>query len=230
MLYNTFICLISGFTGIIVFILLQRLRKKEKREYSEMLDYAILVFGLLWLSSALRTFFLWLGRPDLDLLVWIWFVNPLFYIHIAFFFFYASWALFRNKKIRFILNGVFALLTLLILSISFKYKPMAGEITYWGTEPIINPLISTLLAFLIFIPILALVVIEFFRRLKIWIRTKNLIDRQLLGIHASILAYGSAGIFETFSFLQNWTLLLVRIGIMICIFSIYLFATSDTRE
>jgi hypothetical protein len=229
-LYNSFICLISGFTGIIVFILLQRLRRKEKREYSQMLDYAVLAFGLLWLFSGLRNFLLWLNRPDLDLFIWTWFVNPLLYIHIAIFFFYTSWVLFRNKKIRFILNGIITFTILVTLFTFLKYKHTAGEITYWGTEPIINTLTNTLYIYTIFLPVFILVLIGFLKQLRIWTKTKNPVDKQLLGIHASISAYGFIAVLDSLSFLQSWTLILVRIGIMMCIFSLYLFATSDTRE
>jgi hypothetical protein len=230
MLYNIFICLISGLGGIIVFILLQRLRRKEKREYSEMLDYTVLAFGLLWLFSALRTSFLWFGRPDLDLFIWTWFVNPMMYAHFALFFFYNSWALFKNKKIRLVFNGIFVLIVLASLSTFLKYKPLPGKITYWGTEPIISTLTNIFHIYLIFLPIFILILIGFLKQLRIWIKTKNPIHAQLLGIHGSIIAYGSIAAFDALSFLQSWILILIRIGIMVCVFSIYLFATSDTRQ
>jgi hypothetical protein len=229
-LYNVFICLISGLGGIIVFILLQRLRRKEKREYSEMLDYTILAFGWLWLFSALRTSFLWIGRPDLDLFIATWFTIPIIYIHIALAFFYSTWALFKNKKIRVVFNGFFILVVLVALFVLFKYKPVAGEISYWGTKSVTSSLSDGLYIYGMFLPTFILLVIGFFRRLRIWRKTKSLIDRQLLGIHGSIIAYGLIAVFEGLSLLKNWTLLLVKIGIMICIFSVYLFATSDTRQ
>lgn len=230
MLYNVFICLVSGFSGIIVFILLQRLRKKEKREYSKMLDYTILAFGFLWISSGLRILFLWFGRPDLNLFIATWFTIPMMYIHIALAFFYSTWALFKNKKIRLVFNGFFIFIVLVALFVLFKYKPVGGEISYWGTKSITSSLSDSLYIYGMFPLTFILLVIGFFRRLKIWRKTKNLVDRQLLGIHGSIIAYGSIAVFEGLSLLKNWTLLLVRIGIMICIFSVYLFATSDTKE
>jgi len=230
MLYSAFVSFIAGSSGIIVFFLLQRSRRKEKREYSQMLDYAILAFGLLWILSGLRILFLWFGRPDLNLFITIWFTIPMMYIHIALAFFYSSWALFKNKKIRLVFNGFFIFVVLVALFVLFKYKPIAGEISYWGTKSIASSLSHSLYIYGMFLPTFILLVIEFFRRLKIWRKTKNLVDRQLLGIHGSIIVYALIAVFEGLSLSKNWTLLLTKIGIMICIFSVYLFATSDTKE
>jgi hypothetical protein len=230
MLYNVFISLVSGSSGIIVFILLQRLRRKEKREYSQMLDYAILAFGLIWFFTALRHFFIWFNMLESDMFVSTWFVYPLSYIHLLLFFFYLTWSLFKNKGTRLVFNVIYVLITITTVLTFYIYENIPGEITYWGTEPTINIVSNNLLMYGMFPPVFIFILIDFFRRLKNWMRTKNLVDRQMLGIQGSIMVYAIISLFDGLSILSGWTLILVRIGIMMCIFSLYLFATADIKE
>lgn len=230
MLYNTFVCLVSGITSLVVFLLLRKTRKKKKREYSEGLDYFVLLLGLLWVFVGLRIFFAWLDKPDLDLFVFRWFSGPLTYLHLIPLFYYFGWSLFKNKKIRLLSNIFFTSVALLTVFTFFKYGLMPGEVTYWGTDPIPNPLTNKLFVYGLFLPTFLFIIIDFIRRLRAWRRTGDPTERQLFGFTFGLSIYALIGVFDALAAVQDWRLLLFRIGIMVAPLIFYLSATWETEE
>ena len=228
-LYNTFVCLISGFTGLSVFFTLRKMRKNRKVEYSESLDYFLLLLGVLWSLVGARLFLVWLGVIDLELFVYKWLVGPLTYIHLMPAFYYFGWSFFQNKKkIYFLFVGFFTVMALSSVFFLFKNGFTRPELTYWGNNIVPNKISNQLFTFGIFIPAVPCIVIELFRRSSRWRKSKSLIEKQLLGFNFGLLIYAMTGFFEALVFAQGWQMLLVRIGIMLSPLIFYLSATLET--
>lgn len=231
MLYNTFVCFVVGVGALIVFWQLRKVKKrKKKRGYSEGIDYFLLLYGLLWIFVGVRILFAWLGRPDLDMFVWRWFSGPMTYIHLVPLSYYFTHLFFKKRRLVIGFDIVIALIAIVVLFTFFRYGSTAGEMTYWGTDPTPNDLTNKLFTYLQFLPVLLCVVADLIRRLRNWRRTGSPTERQLFGINLGLLIYAFAGIFDGLGLAQNWTLLLVRIGIMVSALVIYLSATSVQEE
>lgn len=230
MLYNTFVCLVTGFTALVVFWLLQKIRREKKREYSEGLDYFSLLLGLIWILVGARIFFAWLNRPDLDAFVFQWFTGPLTYIHIIPLFYYFGWSFFRTKKSQLLFGGFFTLMSLLTVFTLFRYGFTPGEVTYWGTDPIPNVLTNKLFTYGVFLPAFLFIITDFIRRLRNWRRTGDPVERQLFGFTFGLLIYALIGIFDALAIAQGWLMLLSRIGIMLAPLIFYLSATGGLEE
>lgn len=229
-LYNTFVCLVIGIAGLVVFFLLQKNRKKMEKKYSQGLDYFSLLLGLLWIFVGLRNFFAWLNLPDLDIFVFRWFSGPLTYLHLIPLFYYFGWSFFRNTKIRFLFNCISTLLVLFVVFTFFNYGFSPGELTSWGTDPEPNSLTNQLFIFSLFLPVFVFMVIEFIRRLRNWRRTRDVIERQLFGFSSGFLIYAVMGIFDALGIVQGWLVLLIRIGVMFAPLTFYFFATLGSEE
>ncbi|MBD3207996.1 MAG: hypothetical protein GF370_00895 [Candidatus Nealsonbacteria bacterium] len=231
MLYNIFVCFITGLTGIVVFNLLRRTRKEKNKTYSEGIDYFCLLFGLVWILTGLGVLFVWLGHPELDVFVFKWFTSPLIYIHLLPVFYYFTWSLFRKKqKLRLFLNIVFTLIAVLTILSFWKYGFSRSEITYWGSTLVPNELTNNLFTFAIFIPALLFIIIELIRRFKRWKETGNSTERQLFGFNLGFLIYAITGFFDALASAQGWLMLLARIGSMLPPLIFYLFATLEDEK
>lgn len=230
MLYNTFVCCVTGLSALVVFWQIRKIRKIKKREYNQGLDYFLLLLGLLWVLVGIRIFFVWLGQSDLEMFMWDWITGPLTYIHIAPIFFYFGWAFFKNKKVRFLFEGFFISMILLTVLSLFLYGSTPGEVTPWGTKPIANIITHKIFTYAIFLPALICIIGDLFKRLRNWKRTRNPIEQQLFGFDFGFLIYALIAVFDGLAIAKGWTLLLVRIGIMISPLVIYLFAAEKDKE
>lgn len=229
-LYNSFVTSITGIVSLTVFFQLQKLRKKKETRYSKGIDYFLLLYGLLWILVALRIFFDWLGRLDLDMFIWNWFTGPMTYIHIIPGVFYFGWSLFKRKTYHHLFIGLLIFGIFLSIYTFFKYGSIPGMLTYWGTKPVANKLTQKVFISGVFFPILLTILTDFSRRLKNWIKTKNAIEKQLLGFSLAFLIYASVAIFDALAIARGWTLLLIRIGIMLSALIFYLSATVETED
>lgn len=227
MLYNIFVCLVAGFSGIFVFIKINSIRKEREVFYSRGVDYFLLSFGVLWILVATRILFVWLGYPHLDKLMWHYVVGPLTYIHILpLFYFYGS--LFFNKAhYRSIFGGLFSIVTLFAVISLFIFGFELAEITYWGTKYNANDLTHKIFTFGMFVPALICVIFELCRRFIIYRRGSKFSDKQLLGINVALLIYALVAVFDGLAIASGWNLLLVRIGIMVSALIIYFFITEE---
>ncbi|MBM3250964.1 MAG: hypothetical protein FJZ07_01900 [Candidatus Nealsonbacteria bacterium] len=229
-LYNSFVTFIAGIVSLIVFFQLGRLRKKREIRYSRGVDYFLLLYGLLWIFVGIRVFFDWLGLLDLDMFIWDWFTGPMTYIHIVPGFFYFAWSLFKRKGARYLFIGSLIFGTILCLYTFFRYGSIPGELTYWGTKPVANELTQKVFILSVFLPILLAILTDFFRRLKRWLKTKNIVEKQIFGFNAAFLIYASIAIFDALALAPGWKLLLVRIGVMISALIFYLSANIETED
>ena len=230
-LYNTFVCLVSGFTSLIVFAFLRKRRKEEKVKYSESLDYFLLLLGLLWVLIAVRIFSTWLNNIGLELFLYKWFIAPLTYVHLLPGFYYFGWSFFRDKrKIHFLFNSFFTCTILLAVITAFKYGFTRPEVTYWGNNIISNPISNKIFTFGVFLPVVPCIIIEIFRRLKKWKRTRDYNERQLFGFSLGFLVYALAGFFEALIFTQGGAMLLARSGIMLASLTFYLSVVWGLEE
>ena len=229
MLVNVIVCFIVGIANLAAFWMLRGIRKKQKLKYSQGIDYFVLFLGLLWPLVGIRIFFAYLGRPDLDIFMWKWFTGPMTYLHPLPLFAYFSWLFFRNSKIRFLFNSFFVLTTLFTIFTFFKYGFTVGEITFFGTKPVSNDLTHKIFTFGIFLPLITCAIIDFFKRLRSWIKNKDLLGKQLFGFSIAILLYGTVGAFEGLSLVKGWTMLLTRLVIMVSALVFYLSASEKTE-
>lgn len=162
--------------------------------------------------------------------IWNWFTGPMTYIHIIPGVFYFGWSLFKRKTYRHlfitsILCGIF-----LSVYTFFKYGSIPGILTYWGTKPVANELTQKVFICSVFFPVLLAIFTDFFRRLKNWIKTKSAVEKQLFGFGLAFLIYASTAIFDALAIARGWTLLLIRIGIMLSALIFYLSATIETED
>lgn len=227
-LYNTFVCFISGFFSLLVFARLRALRKEKEKEYSKGLDYFPLLLGLLWFFVGLRTFFVWLNVLEIDDFIFRWFTGPLTYIHLIPLFYYFGWSFFSQRKTyRLVFEWAFSILVFLTLFGFFKFGFTQGEVGYAGTDPTPNDFSNNIFTYGIFFPIFICIIIEFVRRFRKWRKTKDKTERQLFGFSTGFLVYALMGIFDALGIAQGWFILLVRIGIMIAPLIFYLSATWE---
>lgn len=227
-LYNTFVCFISGLFSLVVFFRLREVRKKKQKEFSEGIDYFTLLLGLLWLSVGVRTFFVWLGRLEMDRFIFKWLTGPLTYLHLIPLISYFTWSFFPKKKIiRLSLVGFFIVLTLIASWALFEFGFTPGEVYYAGTDHTPNEFSNNLFTFGIFFPLAIAILIEFVRRFKNWRATDDPAQRQLFGFSAGFLVYALMGIFDALGVAQDWMIVLVRIGIMVAPLTFYLSATWE---
>ncbi len=227
MLYNIFVCLVAGFSGIVVFAKIINVRKEKSVGYGRGVDYFLLSFGILWILVATRIFFVWLGYPDLDWAMWRYVVGPLTYIHILpLFYFYGS-LFFNKKQYRIIFSSIFSIITLFAVAALFMHGFELAETTYWGTKYNANELTHQIFTYGMFVPALICVVTELLRRALIYRKGKKFSDKQLLGINSALLIYALVAVFDGLAIASGWTLLLVRIGIMVSALIIYFFITEE---
>ncbi len=223
-LYNAFVCWVSGLTGLIVFKLMQDVRKRKKVEYSQGLDYFSLLLGLVWVFVGTRNLFTWLNLPEVEIFVYKWFVGPLTYLHLVPAFYYIGWSFFRDKKVlRILFNLFFDFMILIAVFTLFKYGFSRPEPTYWGNNIVPNEVSRKILTYTLFAPAFLFVIIEFFRRLVRWRKTKNSMEFQLFGFSLGFLIYAVAGVIDALGIVSEWFMLLSRIGIMFVSLTFYLF-------
>ncbi len=227
MLYNIFVCFVAGFSGLFVFTRIISIRKEKEVNYSRGVDYFLLSFGILWTLVGIRILFVWLDYPELDRAMWHYIVGPLTYIHILpLFFFYGS-LFFIKKKYRILFSSFFSVVTLFAVGALFLYGFELAEMTYWGTKYNANDITHKIFTYGMFIPALFCVFTEFFRRAKIYRNERRFDDRQLLGINTALLIYALVAVFDGLAIASGWTLLLVRIGIMVSALIIYFYITEE---
>jgi len=229
-LYNIFVCLITGLVSFIVFFALRKKRKQKNLAYSEGLDYFCLLLGLVWLSVAARFLLSWLGYNSLSTLVFKWVIGPLGYLHLIPGFYYLSWSFFGDKNGRRLLfNVIFTLAALVAVFTLFKHGFKEAEATYWGSKIEINSKATSIFVFGIFLPGFLLIMVEFVRRLVQWRKSENHNSKQMFGFSLGFLIYGLTGVFERAIWTQGWQMLLVRIGIMMSPLILY-FSTTLEEE
>ncbi len=230
MLYNVFVCFVAGFSGLLVFKKVLEMRYKSEQGYNKGIDYFLLSFGILWILVGVRIFLVWLGYPHLDRAVWHFVVGPLTYFHILPLFYYFGFLFFQKDTYRIAFVSIFGFITLFAVLALFLYGFELAETTYWGTKYDANEVTHRIFTFGIFVPALFCIFFEFFRRFKAWKKDKKFIDKQLLGINAALLIYALVAVFDGLAIASGWTLLLVRVGIMVSALIIYFFITEEDYE
>ena len=230
-LYNTFICLATGLTSLMVFNSLYKKRKRGEVVYNLAVDYFLLFLGLLWTLVGIRIFLVWSGHLEIELFVYKWFVGPLTYIHLIPAVYYLGWSFFKDKRtMQLLFNAFFTTTSLAAVFMLFLYGFTRPEVTYWGNNIIPNPISSKIFSYGVFLPAAPCIITELIRRGREWMKTRHLADRQLFGFALSLLIYAIAGFFEGLIFTQGWQMLLTRIGIMLSPLTLYLFTTLRDEE
>ncbi len=227
MLYNIFVCFVAGFSGLVVFAKIINVRKEKSVPYSRGVDYFLLSFGILWILVGIRILFVWLGYPNLDRAMWHYIVGPLTYIHILPLFYFYGFLFFKKNQHRIAFTGVFSFFTILAVAALFIYGFELAETTHWGTKYNANDLTHKIFIYGMFVPSLLCIFVEMFRRIKIYKKEKMFDDKQLLGINSALLIYALVAVFDGLAIASGWTLLLVRIGIMVSALVIYFFITEE---
>ncbi|MBD3208076.1 MAG: hypothetical protein GF370_01300 [Candidatus Nealsonbacteria bacterium] len=227
-LYNIFVCFISGFTGLAVFYFLQKRRKKEKIKYSQGLDYFSLFLGLVWILAGIRNIFVLIGRPDLNVFFSRWISEPLLYIHILPALYYFGWSFFQNnKKVGLLFDGFFTITVTAAVITCLIYGVIPGEITPWGMKNKPNPITDKIFTFGVFLPGAIIIIIEFLRRVNRLRKDKSRQEKQLFGFSLGFLIYVSTGALEVLVFSQDWLMLLARVAIMVAPLTFYWSATWE---
>ena len=229
-LYNTFVCIVSGVTGLAVFAFLRRIRKKEKIDFSQDIDYFLLLLGLLWTLVGIRIFFTGFNLLAPELFLYKWFIGPLTYLHLIPAFYYFGQSFFKNRKMRLLFNTIFTVIPLLAVFFLFKDGFFRPEVTYWGNNIRPNEKSNNIFTFGIFLPATPLIVAEVTKRIKRWREVSGITKRQLLGFAFGFLIYAIAGFFEAVVFTQGPFMLLARSGIMLSPLTFYLSATLSLEE
>lgn len=230
-LYNIFTCFVSGFTGLLVFYLLHKRRRKEKVGYHQGIDYFSLFFGLVWVLVGIRNIFAWLGKPEINILISRWMGEPLIYLHLLPAFYYFGWSFFKEKKkARLLFNGFFSLVVFLAVLSYIKYGLIPGEVTPWGMKNESNPITKRIFVYGILLPAALVILIELGRRFKKWRETKSPYQKQLFGFSVGFLIYLLTGALETLAFKQSWLMVLVRIIIMTAPLTFYVSATGNSNN
>jgi len=232
-LYNIFVCSITGMVGLVVFAQLQGIRKRKGAEYSQGIDYFLLLLGILWVFVGIRLILAGTGMIELELFVYKWIVGPLTYFHLLPAFYYFGSVFFKEKKFRDLFISFFVLTTLLAVFFLFRDGFFRPQPTYWGNNIKPNKLSNIIFNVTIFLPAIPFIVFEIFRRIKEVKKRKE--ARQLLGFAFSFLVYAAAGFFEAIVFTQGPLMLLARTGIMVSLFCFSTFQLplvqrSYTRE
>ncbi|MBD3208238.1 MAG: hypothetical protein GF370_02180 [Candidatus Nealsonbacteria bacterium] len=220
-IYNTFLCFLTGIISLIAFLRLRKERKEKGKEYSEFLDYFILSLGVLWIAisvSFTEHLFKWLS-------------GPLVYIHLLPAFYYLSWSFFRGKeRVRQVFNGVFTLMVILALVTFFAYGFTSEGSTYWGSQYRINDLTNNIFVFGIFVPAVLLIILDVGLRIERWRKKGNGMQKELLLFDLGFLVYAASGVLDGLGLLENWIILLSRIGTMAAPLIFYLAISWDFEE
>ncbi len=226
-LYNAFVCGVAGFTGLVVFQILYKIRKEKKVKYSRGLDCFTLLLGLIWIFVGIRNLFTYLNLSTVEIFIYKWLIGPLTYLHLIPAFYYIGWSFFKNKKMRFFFNGFFTFMALLAVFAHFKYGFSKPETTYWGNNIVPNELSRKLLTYTLFMPAFICIIIEFVRRFKKWREVKGVIERQLFGFILGFLIYAITGVVDALGAVVGWLMLLARIGTMLVPLTFYLFVSWE---
>lgn len=227
-IYNSFVCFVMGFTGIMVFYLLQKKRKEESFDYHPGLDYFSLSLGMVWVMVGTRFFLMWLGEYEIALNLFKWVISPLSYLHLLPIFYYFGWSFFKDqKKIHFLFNTIFTIIAVSVVVSLFVFGFVEPEKDYWGSKIRSKEITTQLFAFGIFVPGLLCILIELVRRYRKWRETNSLLEKRLFGFSMGFLVYALTGLFEIIVFQEGWQVLLVRIGIMVAPFIFYFSATLE---
>jgi len=226
-LYSTFVCVVAGITGVIVFFLIRRERKKRKVEYSRNLDYFCLLSGLTWFFVGARSLFTWLNMPEVEIFIYRWFIGPLTFIHLIPAFYYVAWSFFEDKKIIIFFRTVFVLFALLGIIFLFKDGFVMPEPDYWGNSISMKETSENVLIYALFIPGFLFIIIEFIRRLRRWLKTKNPKERQLFGFALGLFIYAITATIDALAMALGWLMVLARTGVMLSSLTIYFFAIWD---
>ncbi len=228
MIYNASICFITGLTALVVFHLFLRIKREKGGGLIRFIDYFVLLFGLVWILTGLGVVFVWLGRLELDALVFKWFTGPLIYLHLIPAFYYFSWSFFgERKKVKLLFNAFFTSVIVFTVFTFWRYGFSASEITYWGRTLVPNDITNNIFTIAIFIPIFLFIVIELIRRWRAWRKSGAYRERQLLGFNVGFFIYAAAGFFDALAAAQGWLMLLARIGSMLPPLIFYLSAVWD---
>jgi len=227
-IYNSFVCFVTGLTGIVVFYLLQKKRKEGKFDYHPGLDYFSLSLGVVWVLVGTRFLFLWLGEYEMALDLFKWVISPLSYLHLLPIFYYFGWSFFKDdKNKRFLFNAVFTIIAVSVVISLFVFGFVEPEKGYWGSKIRSKEITTQLFAIGIFIPGTILILLELVRRYRKWKENNSLLDKRLFGFSLGFLVYALTGLFEVIIFQEGWQVLLVRIGIMVAPFIFYFSATLE---
>ncbi|MBD3208036.1 MAG: hypothetical protein GF370_01095 [Candidatus Nealsonbacteria bacterium] len=224
-LYNTLVCFISFAASLAAFFVLRKKRKKKELGFPASLDQFLFWFGIMWFFIALRNFFAWQGRPDLDLLIFKWFAGPLTYLHIIPLFFYFGWSFFKDKRARLGFGYFFAVIILVATGALIAGGVVPGEMTYWGTDPAPNSLAGKIFQLGVILPFLACAAGETIKRLKKLKETGEVTDKKRFGFAVAFLIYFLIGVFDALGGATGWKLLLSRGGMTLVPLVIYIFAT-----
>jgi len=220
-IYNTFLCFLTGIISLITFLRLRKEREEKGKEYSEFLDYFILSLGILWIAISISF--------TEDLFKWL--SGPLVYVHLLPAFYYLSWSFFKDQeKIKKVFNGIFTLMVILALVTFFTYGFTSEGTTYWGSQYRINDLTNNIFVFGIFIPAVLLIILDVGLRIERWRKKGKGIQKELLLFDFGFLVYAAAGVLDGLGLLEDWIILLSRIGTMAAPLIFYLAISWDFEE
>ncbi len=227
-LYNAFVCFITGITSTGVFYSLSRKRRGKTLPYSRGLDYFCLFLGLIWILIGIRALFTWFGLEAANIFIYEWFIGPLTYLHLLPAFFYFSWSFFGNEKTKgLIFKGIFIAIAAAAICAFYLYGFSPTELTYWGNNIVPNKIANTIFNIGIFLPGLIFIVSEIIRRYRNFKKTGEHLEKQLLGFALGFLIYAVVGIFEALIFTQGWKILLIRTLMMLAPITFYFFSTLN---
>ncbi|MBD3207848.1 MAG: hypothetical protein GF370_00110 [Candidatus Nealsonbacteria bacterium] len=223
MVYNSIVCFFTSIVSLISFYSIRKKRKEQKLSFPKSIDYFLFLFGIMWFSVGLRTFMAWLGYLSIDMIIFRWFSGTLTYLHMIPLFHYLGWSFFKDKKL---VNKLFTGLTsvaIILATIALIVGGASqGEVTYWGTDPTANETAKKIFTFGTLLPLALSVVIEFIRRTKNWVKTRNENDKQFFGFGLAFLFYFLIGVFDALGGAQGWKLLMSRGGETLVPLIIYL--------
>ncbi|MBD3207842.1 MAG: hypothetical protein GF370_00080 [Candidatus Nealsonbacteria bacterium] len=226
-LYSTFVCVVAGITGVIVFFLIQRERKKREIEYSQNLDYFCFLSGLTWFFVGARSLFTWLNMPEVEIFIYQWLIGPLTFIHLIPAFYYVAWSFFEDRKVIIFFRTIFVLIALMGIVFLFKDGFVMPEPDYWGNSISMKETSENILIYALFIPGFLFIIIELIRRLRRWVKTKNPKERQLFGFALGLFIYAITATIDALAMALGWLMVLARTGVMFSSLTIYFFAIWD---
>ncbi|MBD3208245.1 MAG: hypothetical protein GF370_02215 [Candidatus Nealsonbacteria bacterium] len=226
-LYNAFVSLVIGVTGVGIFGSLRRKRQKKEIAYNEGLDYFCLLSGLVWLISSIGIFYNWLDRPEVGVTLYRWITGPLTYLHLLPAFQYLGWSFFKkSQKLRWLFNGFFSLMSVAAVIALELYGFSQPEMGYWGANVVPNKLANNIFTFGLFLPGAIFILIELIRKITSWMKDQGLKEKKLLGFAFGFFLYAAGGIFAGLG-AQAWIVLLARISIMTALLVFYFSTTLD---
>jgi len=227
-LYNTFVCLITGLVGFMVFLSLSKKRKKKEEEISKGLDYFSLFSALLWFASGVGTFSNWINRPEIGRTIYKYFTGPLVYIHLVPAFNYFGWSFFKeSKKTRQFFNSLFIVISAIAVVTLALYGFQQPEMSYWGANVVPNDLANNIFIFGLFLPGLVCIMVELGKRVRRWNQKNNLENKRRAGLALGYFLYALAGVFDALGSAQAWMTLVARSGVMVSFLIFYFFVTLE---